>query len=108
MADASGSSIHVGPDQVHTAANNLESLMEQANAVLKRYMDAAYNVHNPGQFWGQTAVANTNTAEQIQDATMKITRQWGQLIDVLRNEAGKYHNREEENAALIAGLAGNV
>ncbi|MCW2649328.1 MAG: hypothetical protein JWR32_304 [Mycobacterium sp.] len=108
MADASGSSIHVGPDQVHTAANNLESLMEQANAVLKRYMDSAYNVHNPGQFWGQTAVANTNTAEQIQHATMKITRQWSQLIDVLRNEAGKYHNREEENAALIAGLAGNV
>jgi len=100
--------IRVAGDPLQAAANNLESLMEQARAVLNHYLQAAHDVHAPGVFLGQAAGANIVTTEEVQHAQMKLATKWGTLIDVLRNEGHKYVDMEQQNAQLLTGIASNV
>jgi hypothetical protein len=68
-------------------------------------MNASYEVHAAGSWFGPAAAANVNTAEEIQHAQMNIQNQWQQLIDVLRAEAAKYADREHQNASAISSVA---
>src|SRR5262245_22482790 len=95
----------VTPEQMQTAANNLEGLKEQAVATLQHYLNASYEVHGAGSWFGPAAGANVNTAEEIQHAQMQVQTQWQQLIDVLRAEAAKYADREHQNASAISSVA---
>ena len=97
--------MHVTPEQMLTAANNLNGLKEMAISTLQNYLNSSYDVHGAGSWFGPAAGANINTAEEIHHAQMKVNNQWGQLIDVLRTEAAKYADREHQNASAIGGVA---
>jgi WXG100 family type VII secretion target len=98
----------VTPEQMIAAANSLDALKDQANGILQNYLNASYNVHGGGSWWGPTAGANTNTAEEIHSAQTKITTRWDNLIQVLRTEAGRYGDTEHQSAATVAGVAGTL
>ncbi len=95
----------VTPDQMRTAANQLEQLRDQANATLQNYVTAAHDVHSSQGWFGLAASTNITTTEEINNAQMKITTQWGELITALRQAADRYDEQEQVSQSNISGVA---
>ena len=81
------SQLLVTPDQMRSAAQQLEQLCDQANATLKNYL---------------------TTTEEIHNAQMKLTTQWGELINTLRQAADNYEHQEQSSQSIIAGVPNSV
>jgi WXG100 family type VII secretion target len=99
------SNLRVGPDHLRTAAQSLEQLRDQANATLQNYLNASHDVYAPGSWVGSAASMNINTAAEIHNAQMKLTTQWGELIDTLRNAATHYEDQEQKSQSHIASVS---
>jgi WXG100 family type VII secretion target len=97
--------LKVGPDELRTAAHNLEQLRDQANATLQNYLSASHDVHAPGAWSGNAAVANISTAEDIHAAQNKLTTQWGELIQTLLQAADRYEEQEQASQSSIASVS---
>jgi WXG100 family type VII secretion target len=97
--------LKVGPNELRTAAHNLEQLRDQANATLQNYLNASHDVHAPGSWSGDAAVANVATAEDIHSAQMKLTTQWGELIQTLLSAADSYEQQEQASQSSIASVS---
>ena len=102
MAD---SQLLVTPDQMRNAAQHLEQLRDQANATLQNYLNAAHDVHSSQGWFGLAASTNITTTEEIHNAQMKLTTQWGELINTLRQAADNYEHQEQASQSTIAGVA---
>ena len=102
------SQILVTPDQMRTAAQQLEHLCDQANATLQNYLHAAHDVHSSQGWFGLAAATNVRTTEEIHNAQMKLTTQWGQLINTLRQAANQYEHQEQASQSHIAGIANSM
>lgn len=105
MAD---SQLLVTPDQMRSAAQQLEQLRDQANATLQNYLNAAHDVHSSQGWYGLAASTNINTTEEIHNAQMKLTTQWGELINTLRQAADNYEHQEQSSQSTIAGVANSL
>jgi WXG100 family type VII secretion target len=102
MAD---SNLLVTPDQMRSAANQLEQLCEQANATLQNYLNSAHDIHSSQGWFGLAASTNITTTEEIHNAQMKLTTQWGELINTLRQAADSYEHQESASQSAIAGVS---
>lgn len=100
--------IKVGPTQVLSTSDALEQLRDQANAVLQNYLNHSYDVHAQGSWFGPAAMANTHTAEEIHTAQAKLTTQWGEMLQILRNAAHGAHDVEQQSQAAVTGVAGDL
>jgi len=99
------SNLLVTPEQLRLAANQLEQLRDQANGTLQNYVTAAHDVHSSQGWFGQAASTNITTTEEVNNAQMKITTQWGELINALRQSADNYEQQEQLSQSSISGIA---
>ena len=102
------SQLLVTPDQMRTAAQQLENLCDQANATLQSYLNAAHDVHSAQGWFGLAAATNVTTTEEIHNAQMKLTTQWGELINTLRQAANHYEHQEQASQSNIASVANSM
>ncbi|MCG5433046.1 WXG100 family type VII secretion target [Mycobacterium sp. MYCO198283] len=97
--------LKVGVNELRAAAQNLESLRDQATGTLQNYLNASHDVMAPGAWQGAAAAANINAAEEIHNAQTKLTTQWGELIQTLRAAADRYEQQEESSQSTIASVS---
>jgi uncharacterized protein YukE len=98
----------VTPDQMRSAAQQLEHLRDQANATLQGYLNSAHDVHSSQGWFGLAASTNITTTEEIHNAQMKLTTQWGELITTLRTQADHYDHQEQTSQTTIGGVASSL
>jgi type II secretory pathway component PulF len=49
-------------------------------------------------------MANVNASQEINDATIKLTTTWGELINALRQAADHFEQQEEQSRAAISAI----
>lgn len=97
--------ILVGPEKLRAVATQLDHLRDQANATLSNYLNASHDIHGQSGWFGDAATANVMTTEEIHNAQMKLTTQWGELIHALRAAADSYEHQQETARASVSGVA---
>ena len=85
----------------------LEQLRDQANATLQNYLNAAHDVHSRRDGTAWPRCTNISTTEEIHNAQMKLTTQWGELINTLRQAADNYEHQEQASQVDHRGRSRN-
>ncbi len=96
--------ILVGADKVRAVAMQLEHLRNDAEGAMHNYMGHAQDANAPGIWQGLASMANVNASQEINDATMKLTTTWGELINALRQAADHYEQQEEQSRAAVSAI----
>jgi hypothetical protein len=98
----------VGKQEVLTAANSLEDLLNQTTSHLSAYANHTNDPHASGMLTGAAGRANVSTGTEIHDAIAKITARWTTAIDMLRNSVGSFDSTDIESASQITQVAGSM
>ena len=98
----------VGQSQVLATADTLDDLKFQAIDVLQRYYNHSMELQASGALDGGAGRTNVVTAEEIQQAQLKVQMRWDQLIQALRNSAPQFGDIDAQNASHIASVAGGL
>jgi uncharacterized protein YukE len=98
----------VGPGELHAAANQLEDLMHQAIDTLNRYYQHSQDLLGQGGLTGAAGSTNIVTAEDIQQAAMKLQNRWGNVISTLRSSTQGYSETDSHNAQHIASVGSEL
>jgi uncharacterized protein YukE len=97
--------ILVGADKVRAVATQLEHLRSEAETAMHNYLGHAQDANAPGIWQGLAAMANVNSSQEINDATVRLTTTWGELINALRQAADHFEQQEEQSRAAVASIS---
>lgn len=108
LAGAGGGQNTVGHEEMLTAANSLDELKHRAIDVLDRYMHHSQDLQAGQMLTGAAGATNVVTAEEIQNAQMKIQTRWDTLINLLRSNTHGYIAADEQNSSHIGSIVGGL
>jgi hypothetical protein len=100
--------MRVGPEQLISAASQLENLKDEAISVLQNYYNHSTDLQSGGGLTGAAGMTNVVTAEQVQHAQMQIQTRFGNVIDMLRSQTANYGEADHSNASQIASVASGL
>jgi len=102
------SAIKVDAAAVNDLANRMDELSSRAQSVLQRYEQSHSEIAAAGGFKGDAEAASTKTGLEIHAAQMKIQAKFQHVNELLRSNASRYTNTNEENASHIQQVAGGL
>jgi uncharacterized protein YukE len=98
----------VGQGQIQATADTLEDLKEQVISTLNAYYNDSTDLQASGGLQGQAGTTNVVTAEEIQNAQMKVQQRFGMVIDALRQTSVALPETDAQNGqeigAVVSGL----
>jgi len=98
----------VGQSQVLATADTLDDLKHQVIDTLNQYYNLSTELQAGGSLDGGAGRTNVVTAEEIQNAQMKVQQRWGMVIDALRQTAPSMGDTDAQSASHIASVAGGL
>ena len=66
---------------------------------MHNYMGHAQDANAPGIWQGLASMANVNASQEINDATIRLTTTWGELIHCCCAAADHFEQQEEQSRA---------
>src|ERR1700753_3786787 len=91
---------------LHTFAGRMDELSQRAQNVLQRYEEHSLQVHSSGTLNGAGGSTNLQTAAGVKEAQMRIQTRFQNLNDLVRHNATKFTNTDEQNAQSLAAIPG--